>query len=36
MKTILMGFGVESRFEEEDYLQGLQNLTRVVIWKASQ
>jgi predicted HTH domain antitoxin len=29
MITILTGFGVESRIEKEDYLQGLQNLARV-------
>jgi predicted HTH domain antitoxin len=29
MITILTGFGVESRIEKEDYLQGLQNLTGV-------
>ena len=27
MITILTGFGVESRVEREDYLQGLRNLT---------
>ena len=29
MMTILTGFGVESRIEKEDYLQGLQSLARV-------
>ena len=29
MMTILVEFGVESRLEKEDYLQGLQNLQRV-------
>jgi predicted HTH domain antitoxin len=29
MITILTGFGVESRIEKEDYLQGLQNLASV-------
>ena len=29
MMTILVEFGVESRLEKEDYLQGLQNLPRV-------
>ncbi len=30
MMTILTEFGVESRIENEDYLQGLQNLSRVL------
>jgi len=29
MMTILTEFGVESRVEKEDYLQGLRNLTTV-------
>ncbi len=29
MMTILAEFGVESRLEKEDYLQGLQNLKKV-------
>lgn len=29
MMTILTEFGVESRLEKEDYLQGLQNLQKV-------
>jgi predicted HTH domain antitoxin len=29
MMTILMEFGVESRLEKEDYLQGLQNLQKI-------
>lgn len=29
MMTILVEFGVESRLEKEDYLQGLKNLQRV-------
>ena len=29
MMTILVEFGVESRLEKEDYLQGLQNLQKV-------
>lgn len=29
MMTILTEFGVESRLEEEDYLQGLRNLQKV-------
>lgn len=29
MMTILMEFGVESRIEKEDYLQGLNNLAKV-------
>jgi len=29
MMTILMEFGVESRLEKEDYLQGLKNLQKV-------
>jgi len=29
MMTILAEFGVESRIEKEDYLQGLQNLAKV-------
>jgi predicted HTH domain antitoxin len=29
MMTILAEFGVESRLEKEDYLQGLQNLQKV-------
>jgi predicted HTH domain antitoxin len=29
MMTILTEFGVESRIEKEDYLQGLQNLAKV-------
>jgi predicted HTH domain antitoxin len=29
MMTILVEFGVESRLEKEDYLQGLQNLQRL-------
>jgi predicted HTH domain antitoxin len=29
MMTILTGFGVESRVEKEDYLQGLQSLASV-------
>jgi predicted HTH domain antitoxin len=29
MMTILTEFGVESRLEKEDYLQGLKNLQRV-------
>lgn len=29
MMTILAEFGVESRLEKEDYLQGLQNLRKV-------
>ncbi len=29
MMTILMEFGVESRIEKEDYLQGLQVITQV-------
>jgi predicted HTH domain antitoxin len=29
MMTILLEFGVESRVEKEDYLQGLQTLTHV-------
>jgi predicted HTH domain antitoxin len=29
MMTILTEFGVESRIEKEDYLQGLQNLSKV-------
>ena len=29
MMAILTEFGVESRLEEEDYLQGLQNLNKV-------
>jgi len=29
MMTILTEFGVESRLEKEDYLQGLQNLKKV-------
>ena len=29
LMTILAEFGVESRIEEEDYLQGLQNLAKV-------
>ena len=29
MMTILMEFGVESRIEKEDYLQGLHNLSKV-------
>jgi predicted HTH domain antitoxin len=29
MITILVEFGVESRLEKEDYLQGLQNLQKV-------
>lgn len=29
MMTILTEFGVESRIEKEDYLQGLHNLSRV-------
>jgi predicted HTH domain antitoxin len=29
MMTILTEFGVESRLEREDYLQGLQNLQRI-------
>lgn len=29
MMTILTEFGVESRVEKEDYLQGIQNLERV-------
>jgi predicted HTH domain antitoxin len=29
MMTLLAEFGVESRLEKEDYLQGLQNLRRV-------
>jgi predicted HTH domain antitoxin len=29
MMTVLMEFGVESRIEKDDYLQGLQNLARV-------
>jgi hypothetical protein len=30
MMTILTEFIVESRIEKEDYLQGLQNLSRVL------
>jgi predicted HTH domain antitoxin len=30
MMTILTEFGVESRIENEDYLQGLQNLAKIV------
>jgi hypothetical protein len=30
MMTILAEFGVESRVEKEDYLQGLQNLRKSV------
>ncbi len=29
MMTILAEFGVESRLEKEDYLQGLKNLQKV-------
>lgn len=29
MMTLLTEFGVESRLEKEDYLQGLQNLQKV-------
>jgi predicted HTH domain antitoxin len=29
MMTVLTEFGVESRIEKEDYLQGLQNLAKV-------
>jgi predicted HTH domain antitoxin len=29
MMTILTEFGVESRLEEEDYLQGLRNLQKI-------
>lgn len=29
MMTILTEFGVESRIEKEDYLQGLQNLAKI-------
>jgi predicted HTH domain antitoxin len=29
MMTILAEFGVESRIEKEDYLQGLQNLAKI-------
>ena len=29
MMTILVEFGVESRLEKEDYLQGLQNMQKV-------
>jgi hypothetical protein len=29
MMTILTEFGVESRLEREDYLQGLQNLQKI-------
>jgi hypothetical protein len=29
MMTILAEFGVESRIEKEDYLQGLRNLAKV-------
>jgi predicted HTH domain antitoxin len=29
MMTVLTEFGVESRIEKDDYLQGLQNLARV-------
>ncbi len=29
MMTVLMEFGVESRIEKEDYLQGLHNLSKV-------
>ena len=29
MMTILAEFGIESRIEKEDYLQGLQNLAKV-------
>ena len=30
MMTILTEFGVESRIEKEDYLQGLQNLAKIL------
>ena len=30
MMTILTDFGVESRIEKEDYLQGLQNLRKIL------
>ncbi len=30
MMTVLTDFGVESRLEKEDYLQGLQNLVKVL------
>ena len=33
MMTILTEFGVESRLEKEDYLQGLKNLQRVWCWR---
>ena len=30
MMTILTEFGIESRIEKEDYLQGLQNLAKIL------
>lgn len=30
MMTILTDFGVESRIEKEDYLQGLQNIAKIL------
>ena len=32
MMTVLTEFGVESRIEKEDYLQGLQNLNLAKVW----